>query len=117
MKTGHLYDVPNSPLTSESFDTLVEGPGCTLERIVSTGQATPPGEWLAQSWDEWVVLLRGGATLRFEAEAAPMAMRPGDWVLIPGGARHRVEETDGGQPTVWLALHVRGWRRRRVRKP
>ncbi len=32
-------------------------------------------------------------------------MRPGDYVLIPARKRHRVEWTDPGQKTVWLALH------------
>ncbi|NTV46153.1 MAG: hypothetical protein HGB11_06455, partial [Chlorobiales bacterium] len=36
-----------------------------LERIVSEGHATPGGEWFDQEWDEWVILLSGSATLRF----------------------------------------------------
>jgi stress response protein YsnF len=30
---------------------------------------------------------------------------PGDRLLIPAGASHRVEWTDPGRPTVWLAMH------------
>lgn len=79
-----------------------------LERIVSGGQATPPGEWYDQDTDEWVVLLTGGAGLRFEAESEPRMLRPGDHLLIPAHRRHRVEWTDPSQPTVWLALHYPG---------
>jgi cupin 2 domain-containing protein len=89
-------------------DVLVETPACRLERIVSTGHATPVGEWLAQERDEWVLVLRGGARLHFEGEAEPRVLRPGDHVVIPAGRRHRVEWTDPSEPTVWLALHYSG---------
>ena len=105
MKHGHLFDGPCGPSHTERFDTLLDQPGWRLERIVSTGQATPPCQWLAQERDEWVVLLSGSAVLRFEAEPEPLWMQPGDWVLIPGKTRHRVERTGAAPPTVWLALH------------
>ena len=35
-------------------------------------------------------------------------MRPGDHVHIPAHTRHRVEWTDGREPTVWLAIHYAG---------
>lgn len=104
---GSLFrDLPRH-LDAERFEALLDLPGLTLERIVSTGQATPEGEWLDQERSEWVVLLRGSAELRFEGEA-PMSLAPGDWVLIPAGRRHRVERTDIDRPTVWLALHFGG---------
>jgi cupin 2 domain-containing protein len=105
VRRGNLFDAAATPSTSERFDTLLDRPGWRLERIVSTGQATAPGQWLEQERDEWVLLLSGSALLRFEAEREPISLRPGDWVLIPGKTRHRVEETDQAQPTVWLALH------------
>ena len=80
--------------------------GARVERIVSTGQATPPGEWYDQDGDEWVVLLSGAAGLLFEGEAAARPLEPGDWVLIPAHARHRVEWTAADEPTVWLAVHM-----------
>ena len=104
MKHGNLFDGAG-PSGSERFDTLLERPGWRLERIVSTGQATPEGEWLVQEREEWVVLLSGSAVLRCEGEEREMRMRPGDWVVIPANARHRVERTDATRPTVWLALH------------
>jgi cupin 2 domain-containing protein len=76
-----------------------------LERIVSTGHATPPGQWLDQDRTEWVTVLRGQASLRFEDEPEPRLLSPGDYVLIPAHRRHRVEWTDPGEPTIWLALH------------
>ena len=92
----------------EFFEKLAEGDGFQLERIVSRGQSTPPGEWLEQDRHEWVVLLGGGARLQFQGEAEPVALAPGDYVLIPAHQRHRVEWTAPGQDTVWLALHYDG---------
>jgi len=105
MMAGNLLrDLPAS-LKDERFETLLKTPGLTLERIVSTGQTTPEGEWYDQDRDGWVVLLQGGAQLLFEGEAAPRPLVPGDHVLIPAHARHRVTWTDPDVPTVWLALH------------
>ncbi|MBF0375776.1 MAG: cupin, partial [Alphaproteobacteria bacterium] len=81
--------------------------GTRLLRIVSHGQATPPGEWYDQPDDEWVALLAGGAGLLIEGETEPRALRPGDWLLLPAGRRHRVEWTASGVATIWLALHMR----------
>ena len=92
-------------LREEMVDALVETPGVRIERIVSTGQATPPGQWYDSARDEWVVLLTGAARLRFETEPAARALVPGDWLHIPAHARHRVEWTDPARPTVWLAVH------------
>ena len=89
----------------ETFDVLAQSAAVRVERIVSTGQATPPGEWLAQERDEWVVVLRGRARLRFEDIDTPVVMGPGDHVTIPAHRRHRVEWTDPEQATVWLAVH------------
>jgi cupin 2 domain-containing protein len=98
-----LIDLPEN-CTREIFETLLEAKGFKLERIVSTGQATRPGQWYDQEQDEWVVLLSGEAKLRYESGDA-VALRPGDHVLIPRHKRHRVEWTAKGVRTVWLALH------------
>ena len=44
--------------------SLAERPGAVVERIVSTGQASPEGFWYDQDWTEWVVVLAGEAGLR-----------------------------------------------------
>jgi cupin 2 domain-containing protein len=105
-ETGNLFANLTPPTPDERFETLLERNGLTLERIVSHGQATPEGEWYDQPRTEWVVLLKGAAGLRFEDEADIRQLRPGDYLLIPAHARHRVEWTSESEPTVWLALHV-----------
>jgi cupin 2 domain-containing protein len=89
----------------ELIEALVGAPHVRIERIVSTGQASPPGFWYDQDWAEWVVVLSGAAGLAFEDEPAPRTLGPGDCVLIPAHARHRLAWTDADQPTVWLAVH------------
>ncbi|HEY1504434.1 MAG TPA: cupin domain-containing protein [Stellaceae bacterium] len=90
---------------AEQFTDLLATPGLRLERIVSLGQATPPGEWLDQDQAEWVILLRGAATLLFEGESSARDLTPGDYAIIPAHCRHRVEWTAPEEPTIWLALH------------
>jgi len=91
----------------EVFEELLRGGEFTFERIVSTGQVTPEGQWYDQPAAEWVVLLSGGARLRFEEEEDELELCPGDCVNIPAHCRHRVEWTDPDEQTVWLALHYR----------
>jgi cupin 2 domain-containing protein len=88
----------------EWSEPLLTGTRFRVERIVSHGQASPPGFWYDQPEDEWVVLLAGAARLRFEGDE-PFDLRPGEYVHIPAHARHRVEWTDPQQATVWLAIH------------
>ena len=108
ISTGNLLAEIPAALTEEQFQTLFAGQGFVLKRIVSTGQATPPGQWYDQDEDEWVVLLSGGAGLLIEGEATPRILCPGDWLLLPSHCRHRVEWTAAGAPSVWLALHGNG---------
>lgn len=91
----------------EETAVLAALPGVRIERIVSTGQASPPGFWYDQAWMEWVILLAGSAGLLIEGEDAPRILMPGDYLEIPPHVRHRVEWTDARRPTVWLAVHAR----------
>lgn len=67
----------------ELIEVLMQGQGVRIERIVSTGQASPPGFWYDQSDDEFVVLLDGAAELRFEEGDRRVSLVPGDWIEIP----------------------------------
>ena len=60
----NLLVPPAANLSEEFFETLLQRPGVRVERIISTGQATPAGEWYDQAWDEWVLILSGAASLR-----------------------------------------------------
>jgi len=92
-------------LPEEFTDVLAAAGTVRIERIVSLGHASPKEFWYDQETDEWVLLLRGAARLRFDGDDHVLAMHPADYVLIPAHRRHRVEWTDPAQPTIWLAVH------------
>jgi cupin 2 domain-containing protein len=93
------------PCGEEIFELLAERPGLRIERIVSTGQTTPEGEWYDQAEDEFVLLVAGAARLRIEGETEDRVLTAGDWLLLPAHSRHRVSWTQAEPPTVWLAVH------------
>jgi cupin 2 domain-containing protein len=102
----NLYDLPEeSPedTSAEQFVELLTRPGLRIERILSTGQSSPPGYWYDQPQSEWVLLLQGEARLAFEDEPESRLMKPGDFLEIAPHRRHRVEST--ASPTLWLAVH------------
>ena len=106
MEIKNIFTTPPKASGEEISETLFRTDCLRLERILSTGQSTPPGQWFDQDADEWVVLLSGSAGLLFEGERAICDMQPGDYLLIPAHTRHRVEWTAAGKDTVWLAGHV-----------
>jgi cupin 2 domain-containing protein len=98
-----LRDLPEHA-AGEVTETILAAPGLRIERIVSHGEASPPGFWYDQAEAEWVLLLAGAARLRFADEPEPLALGPGDCIHIAARRRHRVEWTDPATPTVWLAV-------------
>ena len=105
VRQSSLFDTSAGSTDREIVELLLDRPGVRVERIVSVGQSTPPGQWYDQADDEWVALLAGRATLRFE-DGAVIELAPGDWLLIPAHLRHRVEATSADPPCVWLAVHA-----------
>ncbi len=105
MDRNLFADLPGERRDEEQVSEVLVRPRLRIERIVSTGQASAPGFWYDQPWDEWVALLSGEARLRFEGEAEARELAPGDYVHIPAHARHRVEATSENPPAVWLAVH------------
>jgi cupin 2 domain-containing protein len=104
--SGNLFaDLPATPEAAERLETLLARPGLRIERIVSSGQASPPGFWYEQDDAEWVLLASGEALLRFEDETEARRLHAGDWLHIEPRRRHRVEWTATETPTVWLAVH------------
>ncbi len=96
----HLPDASSAEVT----DVLASGRRVRIERIVSHGQASPPGFWYDQDEHEWVTVLAGRARLAVEGEDDPVELGPGDALELPAHRRHRVEWTDPDRPTVWIAV-------------
>jgi cupin 2 domain-containing protein len=103
----NLFALPAELPDVELFERLAGGEGVLVERIVSTGQFTPRGEWLEQERDEWVVLLQGEAELSF-SDCTRTVLTAGETATIPAGVCHRVERTSAEPPCIWLAVHAPG---------
>jgi len=107
MNVVNMFDVSAVlPSDKETFERIAEGNGLVIERIVSSGQKTPEGEWYDQERDEWVVLLQGHATLSFQ-NGTELDVCAGDSLFIPAHQRHRVEHTSMEPPCIWIAVHAR----------
>jgi len=100
MKNGNLFNDAETPVSGERFDCLLAHRNLVIERIVSASNA-PPTEYV-QAQDEWVVLLRGDATVEVAGEA--VALVAGDYVFLPAGVPHTVRSASDG--ALWLAVHL-----------
>jgi len=100
----NLFELGDADPANEVFEDLLRVPGLRIERIVSTGQVSPPGFWYEQDWDEWVLVLQGQARLEIESQGEAVVLNPGDHRWLPRGCRHRVAYT-APDPTIWLAVH------------
>ena len=107
MEVSNIFEQLPETVSGEVFEELVSSGGVRVERIVSCGQASPEGFWYDQDGHEWVLLLQGRAGLRFDGVEGVVVLGPGDWIQIPAHTRHRVEWTDEGRKTIWLAVHYR----------
>lgn len=105
MIPSNVFSGLPSKLDEELAERLAGAGSVRIERIVSRGHATPEGFWYDQRDHEFVILLSGSARVVFEDREEPVRLAPGDWLEIPAGRRHRVEWTEPGRDSVWLAVH------------
>jgi cupin 2 domain-containing protein len=102
MKMNLFENIPESA-PEEVLTELVSAASVRIERIVSFGQVCPEGFWYDQAENEWILLLEGSATLAFHDKPS-VDLKPGDYLRLPAGCRHRVEKTSKIKRTVWLAI-------------
>ena len=98
-----LRDLPED-LPEELVEILAEIDSIRIERIVSTGHASPKGFWYDQPQREFVLVVKGRARLEFD-DGEALDLEAGGWADIPAHRRHRVAWTTPDEPTVWLAIH------------
>lgn len=101
MVTNLFSNLPDS-VPEEITEELIRSNTVRIERIISTGQASPPGFWYDQLKHEYVVLLQGSACLEFEHNS--VELKPGDAILIAPRQKHRVAWTSSDEQTIWLAI-------------
>jgi cupin 2 domain-containing protein len=105
INSGNLFSNIPHHMGDEVFDTILAFDGCEIKRIISKGHQSPPDYWYDQERNEWVVVLKGAAALKFKNEDNVVEMMPGSYVHIPAHCKHRVEWTDPDVETIWLAMY------------
>lgn len=105
IKKGNIfsthYEFQGMP---EVFENLHESKHIRIERIITNGAITTPGEWYNQQQDEWVILIQGTARLEFD-NGKTEELKKGEYLLIPAHCKHRVINTSEQPNCVWLAIH------------
>ena len=99
----NIFQLPNSLASTESIEKLLEKDSVLIERIISTGQVTPPGEWYDQEQNEWLIVLQGEGELSYK-DNSRIKLTTGDYLLIPAHQKHRVEYTSTEPPCIWLTV-------------
>lgn len=100
LSKANLYDDSAAPASGERFEPLLHCRNVVVERIISSARALPAE--FVQVQDEWVLLVRGTATLEVNGEA--VRLDAGDHVFLPAGTPHTVRQVSEG--ALWLAVHV-----------
>ena len=100
----NIFEAIPDNIDSEIFERLVDNENIRIERIISRGHSSPESGWYDQDRNEWVMVLKGAATLSF-AEAVSVTLKTGDFIDIPAHKKHRVDWTDPSTETIWLAVH------------
>lgn len=103
MTPGNIFAALPEDLSREVFEDLCRSRSVRIERIVSKGHTSPETGWYDQEENEWVMVLKGRATLEFE-DGTVCSLAAGDYVNIPAHAKHKVAWTEPDEETVWLAV-------------
>ena len=99
-------NLPSANLPEELIESVFQAGPVRIERIVSTGQSSPPGFWYDWPEGEWVILLRGEAVLEFP-DAPLVRLKSGDYLYLPPHRKHRIFSTADKRTTVWLAVFIK----------
>ena len=103
MEINNLFEAIPDDLDEELFEVLQQNESVKIERIVSKGQSSPKTGWYDQAENEWVIVIKGEATLEFEDKE--VSMKEGSYINIPAHTKHKVNWTNPELETVWLAVH------------
>lgn len=103
MELMNIYRRLPIDLKDEIIEIILKSGKCRIERIFSHGHKSPDNFWYDQVENEWVILLKGKAILRFDDDVI-LELDEGDYVDIPAHRKHRVEWTTPDEETIWLAV-------------
>jgi len=105
MKVENLVKVLPEDLSKEVIEMISDVKDVRIERIISKGHSSPKDFWYDQKLNEFVLIIRGRAKLQFMGEKKPTHLSKGDYLIIPPHVKHRIQWTDPGTETVWLAVY------------
>ena len=107
MNSKNIYKISGEyPVEQEVFESILTNGNVVIERILSSGQRTPEGQWLQQDKYEWVILLQGSSELSFE-DGKRLTLNKGDYIFIPFDTKQRVEKTSTDPICIWLVVHFK----------
>ncbi len=104
MKNENVFDGVPAEIPEEIIREIVGAGNVRIERIISKGQSSPEGFWYDQLQNEWVMVLRGRAKIKFFDDGTLLELSEGDYLNIPSHKKHRIEWTDPENKTIWLAV-------------
>ncbi len=104
MRIQNMFSNIPPDVSEEIIETIINCPNVRIERIVSKGHSSPPGFWYDQDENEFILLLKGSASLLIEGCQDQVVLNSGDYYNIKSHIKHRVEWTQDGVETVWLAV-------------
>jgi cupin 2 domain-containing protein len=97
MKNIYDYTIPDM---GEEFTTLLKHKNIQINNIVSSDKLED--KLYIQDEDEWLVLIKGKATLLLDGETK--ILEDGDTLFIPAKTPHKILSTIKG--TLWLTVHI-----------
>ncbi len=93
------------PQEGEERKVLIQkGHDWRLELIASCSYSNEKGFWYKQSENEWILLLRGSATLILKEPDQVHEMNVGNHLYLAPYRPHHVLRTDPSPGTLWVAL-------------
>lgn len=103
-KMGNIFSAIPADLSTEQYQNIVQSRNVKIERIISKGHCSPESGWFEQAYCEWVMVLKGGATIAFE-DGFSVTLKEGDYFEIASFRKHKVIWSDPDVETIWLAVH------------
>lgn len=100
----NVFDLIPDDLGDEVFEILAENESVKIERIISKGHSSPDIGWYDQDKNEFVIILKGKASVSFE-DGRSTNLNVGDYLNINAHEKHKVNWTDPDTETIWLAIH------------
>lgn len=100
----NIFENIPGKIPNEIFEEIVSSKNIKIQRIISKGHLSPQNFWYEQEENEWVILIKGKAGLRFFDGNELIELNAGDYINIPARKKHRVEWTDTEGETIWLAV-------------